>query len=107
MRYGYCSTANYGFQFDEIHEFAFDNKVNFSCCKEVFLKNCCGSAPAVWKASAGGWTCSECGSPRPYEEQQLDFGSVTTLMPPGPKKCDCGGDKANTTHAFYCSVYKP
>lgn len=63
---------------------------------------CCGVAPSIWNGNIGSWECSECGSNIIYK------GLVDELfiLPVGhlkETKCDCGGEKAKTTHANWCS----
>lgn len=80
--------------------------------KEVFLKQCCGVAPAVWKSTrrpqgmSTGWICSVCDGPVEYEQQELSYGSIVNSSP-RISVCECGAEKANTTHAFYCPKYNP
>lgn len=70
----------------------------------ITIQSCCGQAPQLWQG--GNWTCSECGSilPEHVGQLEIDWGSTVPKLPT-KTVCDCGGAKANTTHAFWCSVY--
>lgn len=84
---------------------AVDYNINTLEAKEVFLKSCCPGYPSIWNYDLNQWTCFKCEKKVEYTEEQLEFATVTTLKP--SPSCDCGGEKAKTTHAFYCSAYKP
>lgn len=100
----------------------FNNLVTFFGRKSEFKDNfavqsCCGGKGNIrWSDTNKQWSCTDCGSvksndpsyywtPRastPIDPNDL-FKSPQWLTPQAPK-CECGGTKANTTHAFWCTV---
>lgn len=87
-----------GFATNKIH-----HDYEFAGYTEVFLKQCCGSAPKIWKS--GDWHCNECDSIVEFEQQMelpvTGFGSLHRL----PDVCECGADKVMTTHSSWCPKY--
>lgn len=65
------------------------------------MKPCCGNVPTIW--TKGQWQCSECDGVVTYQEKQMSLDNLFDSDPVVAVTCDCGAEKAKTTHAFWCS----
>lgn len=79
-----------------------------SCSKHIF--SCCqgkSGGSSRWDNDAQAWKCTDCGSPTSTDPNYVS-GKSEEFKPwwvRTPKQCECGGEKAKTTHAFYCPLW--
>lgn len=70
----------------------------------VLSQKCKSCGPYVWENTVCFWKCQVCGF---YMEQSnKDKIYNPNFVFKQSKTCDCGGLKANTTHARWCSAYE-
>lgn len=91
----------------EYHDW--DPPTTLSCNKCVF--SCCGGSGHIrWDGTSTQWKCTDCGSVKSNDPNY--YWAPSKAYKPSsfpswcetPKKCECGGATAKTTHAHWCPV---
>lgn len=72
----------------------------------MYNNYCKHNSGAIYNSILNTWECANCGKIIKPNDEQTRFKEGVDNSSQPVKRCDCGAEKAKTTHARYCTLYK-